>query len=35
MVGAGWAIATQPFGVKFWDPAMLSVAPALLTLRTE
>jgi putative ABC transport system permease protein len=31
-IGAGWAITTQLFGVKFWDPAMLSVAAVLLAL---
>jgi putative ABC transport system permease protein len=31
-VGAGWAITTQLFGVKFWDPAMLSMATVLLAL---
>ena len=32
-IGAGWAITTQLFGVKFWDPAMLSVAAVLLHCR--
>jgi putative ABC transport system permease protein len=31
-VGAGWAITTQLFGVKFWDPAMLFTAAVLLAL---
>ena len=31
-VGAGWAMTTQLFGVKFWDPAMLSLAAVLLAL---
>jgi putative ABC transport system permease protein len=31
-IGAGWAITTQLFGVKFWDPAMLSVAVVLLAI---
>lgn len=31
-VGAGWAITTQLFGVKFWDPATLSMATVLLAL---
>jgi hypothetical protein len=31
-VGAGWAMTTQLFGMKFWDPAMLSIAVVLLAL---
>jgi putative ABC transport system permease protein len=31
-IGAGWAITTQLFGVKFWDPAMLSVAAVMLAM---
>jgi putative ABC transport system permease protein len=31
-VGAGWAMTTQLFGVKFWDPVMLSLAVVLLAL---
>ena len=31
-IGAGWAMTTQLFGVKFWDPAMLSLAAVLLAL---
>jgi predicted permease len=29
-IGAGWAMTTQLFGMKFWDPAMLSTATVLL-----
>jgi putative ABC transport system permease protein len=29
-IGAGWAMTTQLFGMKFWDPAMLSIAVVLL-----
>jgi putative ABC transport system permease protein len=31
-IGAGWAMTTQLFGMKFWDPAMLSIAVVLLAL---
>jgi putative ABC transport system permease protein len=31
-MGAGWAMTTQLFGVKFWDPAILSIATVLLAL---
>ena len=31
-IGAGWAITTQLFGVKFWDPGMLSAAVVLLAI---
>jgi putative ABC transport system permease protein len=31
-IGAGWAMTTQLFGMKFWDPAMLSFAVVLLAL---
>ena len=29
-IAVGWAITTQLFGVKFWNPAMLSLAALLL-----
>jgi putative ABC transport system permease protein len=31
-IGAGWAMTTQLFGMKFWDPAMLSIAVVLLAV---
>jgi ABC-type antimicrobial peptide transport system permease subunit len=31
-VGAGWAMTTQLFGMRFWDPAMLFIAVVLLAL---
>lgn len=31
-IGAGWAIASQLFGVQPWDPAMLALATLLLVL---
>jgi len=31
-IGAGWAIASQLFGVKPWSPAMLAIATLLLVL---
>jgi putative ABC transport system permease protein len=31
-IGAGWAMTTQLFGMKFWDPAMLSIAAVMLAV---
>jgi predicted permease len=31
-IGAGWLIASQLYGVRFWDPLMLAVATVLLGL---
>lgn len=31
-IGAGWAFASQLFGIRPWDPAMLALATLLLAV---